>query len=132
MYRNHCNAVQWSLISLWQCALIKCCIAIKSATSIQWHGSPLMFSVQMHVTSFMQLPESPAESRIYYIKLQCPFLCVWMCVRACVSVLPFFFDTTVRLQPNLASMCGLIMNCPENQFLKCNPPPHPVGWGWKF
>ena len=35
-------------------------------------------------------------------------VCVSVCLCVCLYTPPFFFDTTVRLQPNLARMCGLI------------------------
>ena len=42
----------------------------------------------------------------YYLKLQLPFVCVHTCFCVCVCNPPFFFDTTVGPQPNLAHIFG--------------------------
>ena len=38
---------------------------------------------------------------VVHLKRQCPFVCLSVCLYS-----PFFFDTTVGLQPNLAHIFG--------------------------
>ena len=56
-------------------------------------------TTKLHVRNIMM--QNPSI-HIYYIKLQCPFACLSVCLY------PPFFDTTVGEQPNLAHIFGSI------------------------
>ena len=62
----------------------------------------LMSSGLKSAHQFCHVSSSHAlTGNIYYIKLQCPFVCL----SVCLSVPPLF-DTTVGPQPNLAHLFG--------------------------